>query len=193
MKPLRIITEDFFIGNLGDHKITDEIVEACNNADNFNPDKLLEAEVGSSVDHKIRNCKISWMSVDKVNFIEHGLRKIVENVNTMLWKINLDHEWQANLQYTKYSGKGHFYDWHRDTYPEEFYDQKTAPVRRISIVYSLSHKSDFVGGEFQIEHKNSIYTRKFNYGDFIVFPSNIKHRVKPLKTGVRTTLVGWYK
>ena len=65
--------------------------------------------------------------------------------------------------------------------------------RKITVVYCLSHKSDYVGAEFQIKTENSTYTRKFDYGDFIVFPANRIHRVKSLKSGKRITLVGWYR
>lgn len=196
MKQKRIVTEDFFIGNLGDVKATDKILNSYKN--NFgeeivnilNSDK--KAGVGNyEYNEKVRKCHISWLTVSRSNFIEMGLRKIIENVNTMIWNFNLNCEWQTNIQFTKYIGKGEHYDWHKDYY-EEATDGIT--FRRLSIVYCLSEKNDYAGGEFQIKTNNGgIYTTKFDYGDFIVFPSNKLHRVKPLKSGTRITIVGWYR
>ena len=35
-------------------------------------------------------------------------------------------------------------------------------------------------------------TKKLDYGDVVVFPSIIPHRVRPIKSGKRYSLVGWY-
>jgi len=111
----------------------------------------------------------------------------------MIWKMDLDHKWESDLQYTRYIGKGHHYDWHKDHYDEGIYPGHSGNTRKLTMVYCLSHKEDYRGGEFQIKtSKGATYTRRFDYGDFIVFPSKILHRVKPLKSGTRTTLVGWY-
>ena len=199
IKEIRITTEDFFIGNFGCPEATDEIIGACTKnliVDEKGISKRdEEACVGDkeTPDHKCRECYVSWIDVSNVNFIEHGYRKVIENVNDMIWKMDLDHKWETDLQYTRYIGKGHHYDWHKDHYSEEEYPGHSGNIRKLTMVYCLSHKEDYRGGEFQIKtSKGATYTRRFDYGDFIVFPSKILHRVKPLKSGTRTTLVGWY-
>ena len=105
--------------------------------------------------------------------------------------MDLKHEWQASVQYTRYLGKGHFYNWHRDAYPKG--ESTVGFGRKLTIVYCLSYEKDYTGGEFEVERDDkTIYTRKFDYGDFIVFPARKLHRVIPLESGTRTTLVGWY-
>ena len=199
IKEIRITTEDFFIGNFGCPEATDEIIEACTKnliVDEKGISKRDEkGAVGNedTLDYMGRECYVSWLSVENINFIEHGYRKVIENVNDMIWKMDLDHKWEADLQYTRYIGKGHHYDWHKDHYDEDIYPGHSGNTRRLTMVYCLSHKEDYRGGEFQIKtSKGATYTRRFDYGDFIVFPSKILHRVKPLKSGTRTTLVGWY-
>ena len=198
MKEFKYLTEDFFIGNLGSIESTDEVFNAVASAKYFNEREYLDATVGYKdamrKEYKTRRCNLKWLSVDNVNFIEKGLREIIKHVNNSSWNLYLENKWETHIQYTKYAGKGHFYDWHRDYYaPEEYEGIKDIPMRRVSIVYSLSHKTDYVGGEFQIKTSNGeTYTRKFDYGDFIVFPSTKIHRVKKLKGGERVTLVGWY-
>jgi predicted 2-oxoglutarate/Fe(II)-dependent dioxygenase YbiX len=195
MNQFKKLTEDFFIGNLGCKESTDEVAAVLETSELFDEIEYEDAGVGSSedgvTDYGVRKCEVKWLSVDNVNFIETGLRSIVENVNDSTWKIDLDHKWQTSIQYTRYTERGHFYGWHQDYY--DYDDQSLSEIRRISIVYCLCHKSDYVGGEFQIKTSNgNTYTRKLDYGDFIVFPSDRVHRVKKLKGGERTTLVGWY-
>ena len=185
MKQKRIITEDFFIGNLGTPEATEEIIKRC-------PEELHydEATVAYHAvpEHIHRKCLTAWLNVEESNFIETGLKKIVNNVNDMIWKFDLKNEWDTNIQFTKYSGGGDHYGWHIDNFQGDCSD------RRLSIVYCLSKKSDYTGGNFQIRKSDkSVYTSKFDYGDFIVFPSNKKHRVLPLKTGNRLTMVGWFR
>jgi PKHD-type hydroxylase len=197
MKQKRIITEDFFIGNLGDIEASNEILNAYMQGVGSNIDSITkydkEASVGNyEYNEKVRKCHISWLDVTKTTFVEVGLRKIIENVNAMIWNYDLDHEWQSGIQFTKYNGKGEHYNWHKDYYEE--LKGSVITLRKLSVVYCLSKKSDYTGGEFQIRtSKGGVYTTKFDYGDFIVFPSNKLHRVKPLKDGNRITMVGWYR
>ena len=186
MKEKKILTEDFFIGNLGSPEATESILEAC-------PVELMQfddATVGDEklADHYARKCLLSWVDVTKCNFVESGFRTIIESVNEKSWKLPLDNEWDGSLQFTKYCGVGHHYDWHIDNF------QGNCSDRRLSIVYCLSKKTAYGGAEFDIERKNGkIYTIKFDYGDFIVFPSDTLHRVRPMKSGTRMTMVGWYR
>ena len=190
MKAYKLLTDDFFVGNFGSVKATDEIVKMC--AHNFKDENLHDAGVGGKgVNHSIRNCRIAGISKDRCQLITEGLGKIIMNVNKMQWNMDLEHIWEAHIQYTRYIGEGHFYNWHRDAYVND--ENSVGHKRKLTIVYCLSYKKDYTGGEFEVKREdNSVYTRKFDYGDFIVFPAYKLHRVKPLKKGTRTTLVGWY-
>ena len=195
MKPQRIIKKDFFIGNLGNNNVPDEILQSYYSTIKSEDVKSLvdmDANVGNmGVDHKVRKCKLSWIDSKESNAIETGLRKIIQNVNNIIWKMNLENVWETNIQFTKYIGKGDHYNWHKDYYENA---KDLIFLRKISIVYCLSKKTDYNGGEFQIKTSDGgVYTTKFDYGDFIVFPSDRVHRVKPLKDGERITMVGWYR
>ena len=185
MKQKRVITEDFFIGNLGAPEATQEIIKSCPEFLNYKEAKVGHHDVP---EHIHRKCLTSWLDVKQSNFIEIGLKKIINNVNDMIWKFDVKNEWSSNIQFTKYSVGGDHYDWHIDNFQGDCSD------RRLSIVYCLSKKSDYTGANFQIRKSDkSVYTTKFDYGDFIVFPSDKYHRVLPLKTGNRLTMVGWFR
>lgn len=188
----QLIRPEFIIGNLGNDKATDEVRETCELV--FKEEEPGEATLLNQVNHKLRKCYTNWIPTDSVNFINEGFANIIRHCNDQQWKLPLDNQWESHIQYTRYVDKGHHYGWHKDYYPEcvALNEKNNMGLRRISIVYCLSHKKDYVGGEFQIQQDDSVFTHKFNYGDFIVFPSTVPHRVKPLKKGQRITLVGWY-
>jgi PKHD-type hydroxylase len=188
MKYKKIVTPDFFIGNFGYTDATDEILNSW-------PERRTQdyGYISKTLDvnHRIRQCEIAWLDVNKSTFIDEGLSKIIHNVNSMIWNFSIEGSWQSAIQFTKYNGKGHHYNWHKDSYDID----DTTSDRVISIVYCLSKRSEYAGGEFQIKKSsnNTIYTKKLDYGDFVVFPSKTLHRVKPLRSGIRMTAVGWYK
>ena len=199
MKAKKIITEDFFIGNLGNDEIPNEILNSYKEYTGTYVDEVTQLDI--KADDKIhqtkdgkklledRKCYACFMNVDEPNFISEGIHKIFHNVNDMMWKMDLI-DWANHIQFTKYLGKGSHYGWHSDQ------DDNLNPIgaRKLSFVYSLSKKSDYVGGEFQIKtNSGKNYTIKFDLGDFIVFPSKKLHRVKPLKSGTRITMVAWYR
>ena len=89
-------------------------------------------------------------------------------------------------QYTEYPSGG-FYDWHMDS-DVNFAHEPT--VRKISMTCLLSHESEFEGGELQIEkEKNKV---KLAQGQAIFFASFLLHKVAPVTSGVRKSLVMWF-
>lgn len=187
----RVEDSEFFLGNLGNETVNNSILTAIANAEpNFHP--TIRSDLHSATIY--RDCLTSWLAVKTVNFIETGMRKIVHNVNDALWQLPLDGEWQTDIQLTQYSKVGHHFGWHQDRYDDEDFGGVNRD-RKISIVYCLSNLSDYQGGEFQLKKTTpkGIETFRFDMGDFIVFPSDKWHRVKALKGGTRTTLVGWYR
>lgn len=192
MKKKWIQTKDYFIGNLGDSELTDKILSSFPDADDDMGFREGTVAYEEKPDHEIRNCLVAGLDVGNGNFVESGLRRIITNVNSLIWNLDIKEEWDGNIQYTKYAGKGkHHYDWHCDNYEPGSTD------RILTIVYCLSKESDYSGGEFEIETSEdpgsfeSVHSQKFDYGDFIVFPSSTYHRVIPLIDGVRIVMVGW--
>ena len=62
---------------------------------------------------------------------------------------------------------------------------------------SILLNDEFKGGEFEVgsyrNKKCTIKKPKFNTtGSIIVFPSDVEHRVAPVKKGTRYSLVCWF-
>ena len=94
------------------------------------------------------------------------------------------------LQYSEY-GVGGEYGWHRDVHEKPY---PNGLVRKMS--FSTILNNDFEGGEFDIETKNPADKKRYDTFDnkkhnTIIFPSHMWHRVRPVKSGIRKSIVGW--
>ena len=95
------------------------------------------------------------------------------------------------LQYSEYV-VGDEYGWHRDVHDEPY---SNGLVRKVS--FSTILNDDFEGGEFDIETRNPVEKKRYDTFDLskknntVIFPSHMWHRVRPVKTGVRKSIVGW--
>ena len=82
------------------------------------------------------------------------------------------------IQFTLYSDVGDHYDWHQDYY-EGDEDENDGFIRKLSI--SLL---EYEGAEFFIKDGSDTNVRVFQkFGDFIIFPSDVEHRVNELRSG----------
>ena len=64
--------------------------------------------------------------------------------------------------------------------------------RYCSLVIQLNDEYD--GGDLQIkDNENKTLAIEKGIGNLILFLSNIEHRVVPIKSGIRYTLVNWVK
>ena len=99
------------------------------------------------------------------------------------------------MQFLFYEGKGTGYKWHSDIGTiNDDEEEGTTDIRKLSLVLCLSRKEDYEGGELQLilDGRREMDTLKLDMGDCVIFPSTTLHRVRPLKSGERTTIVGWY-
>lgn len=118
---------------------------------------------------------------------------LYQKVSNMIGTANKDHFlYNVNdfgpMQYTKYKPDGH-YTWHWDVY-FGYHNQQ----RKISVVIMLNDPEDYEGGEFEIVHNGNlddIVSIKPKKGDALFFASWMPHRVKPVISGERNTLVTW--
>lgn len=89
-------------------------------------------------------------------------------------------------QFTQYlaTENGH-YDWHPDNYD----DSDMAFDRKLSCIVMLSDPSDYEGGGLSLGMRNEPV--RLQRGSVVVFPSFLVHKVYPVTSGERYTLVAW--
>jgi PKHD-type hydroxylase len=92
-------------------------------------------------------------------------------------------------QFTVYPKKG-FYDWHMDL--NAFGQTGDNPIRKISMTCLLSDPSEFTGGDLLFSDAGNEKPLQLKQGQAIFFASFLRHKVAPVKKGVRKSLVMWF-
>jgi PKHD-type hydroxylase len=118
---------------------------------------------------------------------------------------NFEWERSESCQFTKYK-LNQYYDWHCDGWnkPYEKEGPEKGKIRKLSMTCQLTDGSEYSGGELEFdfrnydphmrdESKHRIQCKEIlPKGSIIVFPSFVWHRVKPVTSGTRYSLVVWH-
>lgn len=136
---------------------------------------------------KVRSSRIKWIPQnDNWQWLYEKLFGMIEEANETLWKFDLFGT-NESIQYTEYLAEndGH-YDWHQDIGPGG------PSLRKISLVVQLTDPSEYEGGDLQIwAGGQNIWTVNRGKGNVAIFPSYMMHRVSPMTSGTRRSLVLW--
>ena len=141
----------------------------------------------AKTDLTVRDADIIWINKDQ-NSAPHFdiLGRVISKVNHDHFLLDIDGI--ESLQYTKYDKDQH-YTWHMD-YEYGFREW----VRKISVSVMMSDPSEYEGGELEICINGNIdkpIKLKPEKGDIVFFASWMPHRVAPIISGTRKTLVTW--
>ena len=118
---------------------------------------------------------------------------------------NFDWERSESCQFTKYK-LNQYYDWHCDSWdkPYEQEGPSKGKIRKLSMTCQLTDGSEYQGGELEFDFRNydphmrdelkhRVQCKEIlPKGSIIVFPSFVWHRVKPVTSGTRYSLVVWH-
>jgi len=63
--------------------------------------------------------------------------------------------------------------------------------RKLSMVVQLSDPAGYIGGNLQLMVSGAAKSMPRDRGSVVIFPSWQVHRVTPLESGVRYSLVAW--
>ena len=122
---------------------------------------------------------------EKFPFLLEKMSKLL-NQHIFVKGFDLDFA-KSQFQFTEYHPGGHFV-WHKDVSGKKITDYD----RYCSLVIQLNN--EYEDGDLQIkDEKNETLTIEKGTGNLILFLSNIEHRVVPVKSGIRYTLVNWVK
>ncbi len=130
-----------------------------------------------------RRSELFWINWEHQH--EWLFKKMSDSIflaNNKWWGYHLSGINEA-LQLTHYKSEdlGH-YDWH-----EDHGDQPGFLHRKLSMVILLN--DSFEGGQFEFYHTGA--PKEFKKGSMILFPSFKTHRVLPVTSGERWSLVSW--
>ena len=141
------------------------------------------------VNKKNRDSDVMWV------MHEQNSDWLYQKFSSLVSAVNYDHfmydiEGFENFQYTVYRSKDkQHYDWHIDA------GNISSPFeRKISASLILTDPSKYEGGEFECVMNGRVdepFVAKGEIGDVIFFDSGMPHRVRPVTSGVRKSLVCW--
>jgi len=184
-------------------KICDDIIEYGKSQQeqialtgDYDPEKVSEDDIKDV--SKKRKSNVVWMNDRWIyNEIQPYINLANKNAG---WNFEWNHS--ESCQFTKY-GKEQFYDWHCDSW-EKPYNRpddlsRHGKIRKLSVTVSLSDETEYEGGNFEFDFRNNdkgsnqprLCKEIRPKGSVVVFPSFVWHRVKPVTSGTRYSLVIW--
>ena len=131
----------------------------------------------------VRSATITWLDQ---SWIADLLSPYVERANREDFQLDLDGGIETQL--ITYAGdRRDHYDWHHDV----DWGADSARDRKLSVTVQLSAADDYTGGELEFADfsTNADFRSR---GTVVVFPSVLRHRVRPVTAGTRHTLVSWF-
>jgi PKHD-type hydroxylase len=167
--------------------------EECNQILDFSlkeleltPSTIISDYMDDNINTDVRKSnQVFYPYYKKFPFLLEKMSKLL-NKHIFVKGFDLDFE-ESKFQFTEYHTGGHF-DWHRDAYGKKI----TECDRYCSLVIQLN--DEYQDGDLQIkDNQNETLTIEKGVGNLILFLSNIEHKVVPVKSGIRYTLVNWVK
>jgi PKHD-type hydroxylase len=175
------VTSPYVVENAFSDEECDEIIEIGENA------YLFEGLVGGSDNVKrkhIRDSIVGFVGYSEdTSWIFDRLAHYAVQANNESWNFDLI-GFGDDFQYTKYYGGGGHYSWHADI-------GETCSHRKISMVLQLCDETEYQGGDLQFFVGPGETSASKKRGTLIMFPSFLMHRVTPVDSGVRMSLVSW--
>ena len=145
-------------------------------------------ETGRTQGDNLKNERMSDVSWVTNEFWNKTFLSIIRDINHE-WGINFDIQAIQSPQLTRYVAPGGHYDYHVDStgvWPEG----NSGLVRKLSMVCLLNDRSEFEGGELELIQPDQV--AKLKQGHAIFFASYLNHRVTPVTSGIRKSLVVWF-
>lgn len=139
------------------------------------------------VENQMRISQVKWLNYNlypQFEWVYNRLEQSILKANEQLWNFDLV-SMPEHIQYTEYYGGGGHYDWHMDIGNQEL------SIRKVSITVQLSRPDEYEGGELQFLRGPEAETAPRGLGTVVAFPSFLLHRVAPVHSGTRKSLVLW--
>lgn len=203
------VTHIYFQTNIP-NELVSSIADSCSKYEHAiqKSDVLLNFRENNTIqgnDEKARNSTQAWIPTEEwiAPFLWYYISRA--NRHNFLYDIlTIDTE---TMQYTVYE-EGMYYHWHCDNHLNYMFTPQNPPsplqndaqqlamekaeyCRKLSFSLQLSDPSEYTGGELQFHEGGKSAFAPKEKGSLVIFDSRIYHRVKPVKSGVRKSLVGW--
>ena len=163
---------------------------------------------GNTVNKDKRNSYNAWIPTS--HWVGGFLWHYVQRANRENFLYDLRCIDAESMQYTRYA-EGQYYTWHNDSglavhykpvsngdhketdkKHQDFMNENTELVRKLSFTLQLSDPDDYEGGNVQLlDETGKSYIAPRQRGCIILFDSRTQHRVLKVTKGTRKSIVGW--
>ena len=174
---------------------------------NFDNQMHTSGLMGGVTNLKKRSSQNAW--IPTTHWLGGLMWHYYKRANDEFFKYNLTCIDGESMQYTHY-GLNEHYDWHIDEgltnlyrpvaganrnderKVQDFVNERTEQVRKLSAIVQLAHSDDYEGGSTQLRDiDNSLYTIPRERGTIVFFDSRLQHRAKAIRRGLRKSLICW--
>lgn len=148
---------------------------------------------GRSADTSLRRARVGWIPPrDDSDWIFERLAAAAARANDV-YRFELA-GFTEDLQFTTYGDRGAFYTWHQDGL------DGAVAGRKLSLVVQLTDPSTYEGSTLEFldvvedyaeADREVWHARARRRGTVVAFPAFEYHRVTPLVSGIRHSLVCW--
>jgi PKHD-type hydroxylase len=156
----------------GDSKYDSNTIDAVSKIRAGELDRSYRSSTGSSI---IKNTETLWLF--------EKLENAVVLANEDHFKLHVT-GFEGGLEIIKYSQPNDRFDLHMDR-------GFGSPIRKLSVIVQLSPPDSYEGCDLELVTGKNAERMTKSLGSLIIFPSFILHRVTPLISGLRQSLVCW--
>ena len=161
---------------------------------------------GDALNKDKRNSMNAWVPTQ--HWVGGFIWHYIERANRENFLYDLTCVDGESIQFTRYQ-EGQYYGWHNDSglathytpvsignrtdgRAQDFMNENTELVRKLSFALQLSDPDDYEGGNVQfLDEGGSSYIAPRQRGCIMLFDSRTQHRVLKVTKGIRKSPVGW--
>ena len=141
--------------------------------------------VAGRFDAKVRQSALVWLPEHEAfDWVVQRVTRLVGDANRDTFRYALD-GFEEQLQMASY-GPGHYYNWHIDRGRGA-----VAGRRKLTLSVQLSDPESYVGGELELNADGHPFQVPVEQGAMVAFAAHTLHRVAPVVSGNRLSLVTW--
>lgn len=144
------------------------------------------ALAGGHMEYGVRDCTIRWLDDGpEFGWLFERIARLTADVQRSHYDYIL-HGFDEGIQLIRYHPSNIAYDWHIDCG-----HSGTTQSRKLSLSIQLSDEEDYSGGALELNPAGHVIDAPKAQGTAIFFPSFTLHRVAPIVSGERISLVAW--
>lgn len=140
------------------------------------------SEYSQVIDKMLRDCYVTYVARDSENaWLHERLEAIMAEANDKYWQLHIT-DYSQPMRLMSYYEGDHFNSLHSD------HGVGDTCFRKLTCILQVSKPTDYVGGQFEVIGEPTP-PEAYNQGSVLVFPTYLIHRVSPVTSGIRHSVI----